>query len=91
MRFHFFTDRLGGRSARFLRDRNGLGAVEFAVLAPVLILMFVALADLGLGIYQNMQVDSAAQYRARKRSARTGMSTFRSRSEGRRMAKALTR
>ena len=64
MRFHFFTDRLGGRSARFLRDRNGLGAVEFAVLAPVLILMFVALADLGLGIYQNMQVDSAAQYGA---------------------------
>jgi len=64
MRFHFFTDRLGGPSARYLRDRNGLGAVEFAVLATVLILMFVALADLGLGIYQNMQVDSAAQYGA---------------------------
>jgi Flp pilus assembly protein TadG len=49
---------------RCLRDRSGVGAVEFAIIAPLLIFMFVAMADLGLGIYQNMQVDSAAQYGA---------------------------
>jgi hypothetical protein len=36
--------------------------VEFAILAPVLAFVFVALADLGIGTYQNMQVAAAAQY-----------------------------
>lgn len=64
MRFYFSLDGLDGPSMRCLRDRSGVGAIEFAVIAPLLILMFVASADLGLGIYQDMQVDSAAQYGA---------------------------
>jgi Flp pilus assembly protein TadG len=41
---------------------GGVVAVELAVLAPLLMLAFVCITDLGLGIYANMQVDSAAQY-----------------------------
>ena len=64
MRFCFSLDGFDGPSMRCLRDRSGVGAIEFAIIAPLLVFMFVALADLGLGIYQKMQVDGAAQYGA---------------------------
>ena len=47
-----------------LREPSGIAAIEFAVVAPLLVMMFICLTDLGLGIYTNMQVDSAAQYGA---------------------------
>jgi len=47
--------------ARFLRCRKGGAGVEFAIIAPVLILATVGTVDLGLGLYQNMQVQNAAQ------------------------------
>lgn len=62
MRFRFSNGWSGGPSSRYIMDTRGVGAIEFAVLAPVLIFMFVAMADLGFGIYDNMQVDAAAQY-----------------------------
>src|SRR5947209_4776361 len=39
----------------------GLAAVEFAFLAPLFALAIVCTADLGLGIYRKMQVQTAAQ------------------------------
>jgi len=39
----------------------GIAAVEFGILAPVLAMMMVCTAALGMGIYRKMQVQSAAQ------------------------------
>jgi Flp pilus assembly protein TadG len=64
MHFRFPPGGFGGSATQSLRDSGGVGALEFAVTAPLLIFMFVAMADLGLGIYCNMQLDSAAQYGA---------------------------
>ena len=41
---------------------QGIAAIEFAIIAPTLVLMAVATADLGLGIYRRMEVQNAAQY-----------------------------
>src|SRR5438477_8583921 len=46
------------------REKSGVAAIEFAVIVPVLLLLFVCITDLGLGVYQNMQVGIAAQYGA---------------------------
>jgi len=40
---------------------EGLAAVEFAVIAPVLSLVMICTVDLGLGFYRKMQVQNAAQ------------------------------
>jgi Flp pilus assembly protein TadG len=42
-------------------DHRGTSATEFAIIAPVLILMALCTVDLGLGFYRNMQVQNAAQ------------------------------
>jgi Flp pilus assembly protein TadG len=47
------------RSAR--ADDEGLSGIEFAIIAPVLILSFIATADFGLAIYAKMEVENAAQ------------------------------
>jgi Flp pilus assembly protein TadG len=59
----FFAPRLFSfrRSTRLAQNDQGLAAVEFALLSPILILMFVCLVDLGLAVYTDMQVTSAAQ------------------------------
>jgi Flp pilus assembly protein TadG len=49
---------------RVWRDSAGATAVEFAMIAPVMILMFICMADLGIGVYTDMQVNNAAQYGA---------------------------
>jgi TadE-like protein len=41
---------------------RGVAGVEFAIIAPTLILMLVGTADIGLGIYRKMQVQNAAQF-----------------------------
>lgn len=42
-------------------DERGLSGIEFAMIAPVLILSFIATADFGLAIYAKMEVENAAQ------------------------------
>jgi Flp pilus assembly protein TadG len=42
-------------------DDHGLSGIEFALIAPVLILSFIATADFGLAIYAKMEVENAAQ------------------------------
>ena len=46
---------------RTFRCRRGIAAVEFALLAPILVGVLVGVADLGNGIYRWMEVTDAAQ------------------------------
>ena len=45
----------------FSRDDKGVAALEFGLIAPLLIAIAVCTVDLGMGFYQNMQVQNAAQ------------------------------
>jgi Flp pilus assembly protein TadG len=42
------------------RDNRGVAAVEFSIVAPLLILMMICTTDLGLGIFRMLQVQNAA-------------------------------
>jgi Flp pilus assembly protein TadG len=53
--------RLRCSGKKFRRDRRGVTAVEFAIIAPILIGMFVSVIDLGLGLYTQVQLANAAQ------------------------------
>lgn len=55
------TKSFSALSREFLRGELGLSGIEFAVIAPVLILMFIATVDLGMGFYSKMEVEAAAQ------------------------------
>jgi len=66
----FVRDRIGmmrgprralKRIADLVRARDGGAAVEFSVAAPVLAIIFVPLIDIGMAVYQQMQVQDAAQ------------------------------
>ena len=46
---------------RWFADEAGVSAVEFSLLAPMLIFLAVATTDVGIGFYLCMQVESAAQ------------------------------
>src|SRR5262249_48949989 len=46
---------------KFAKNDSGIAAIEFAVLGAVLCLIVVAVGDLGLGFYSNMQVQNSAQ------------------------------
>jgi Flp pilus assembly protein TadG len=46
---------------RFAKAEGGVAAIEFAVLGAVLCLTVVAVGDLGLGFYSDMQVQNSAQ------------------------------
>lgn len=41
----------------FARDESGLAAIEFALLAPVLLLAFLAMTDFGFAVYERMRLD----------------------------------
>jgi Flp pilus assembly pilin Flp len=43
------------------REKEGVAAVEFAVIVPLLLIMAVGMVDLGMGLYDNMQTQNAAQ------------------------------
>ena len=47
--------------SRFGADVRGVAAIELSIIAPTLALALICTADLGLGIYRNMQVQNAAQ------------------------------
>ena len=53
--------RVGGAVSSARNNREGLSGIEFALIAPVLILSFIATADFGLAIYAKMEVENAAQ------------------------------
>jgi len=49
------------RLAALLDAREGNAVVEFSIAAPVLAIIFVPLIDIGMAVYQQMQVQDAAQ------------------------------
>ena len=51
---------LVGRIAAFRRDNRGVSAVEFALIAPVMILMYFGLAELAQGMMAQRRVSHAA-------------------------------
>lgn len=42
-------------------DQNGIAAIEFGIILPIILVIAIATLDLGQGIYKNMQVQNAAQ------------------------------
>jgi Flp pilus assembly protein TadG len=51
----------GGRKLAWLRDRRGVSAVEFALIAPVLIVVFMGLSDLTTATLAQLHVNRAAE------------------------------
>jgi Flp pilus assembly protein TadG len=47
--------------SRPAHETSGTAAVEFGLIVPVLVLMVVAVADIGLGVVRKMQVEDAVQ------------------------------
>ena len=55
--FDFVLNPLRGTA----RDKRGVSAVEFAIVAPVLVAMLIPTVDIGMGLYTKMQVQNAVQ------------------------------
>jgi Flp pilus assembly protein TadG len=53
--------RLGRLPRRLARQAGGNAALEMALIAPVLVLLLVGIADFGMAVYRKMQVQHAAQ------------------------------
>lgn len=51
--------------AAFAKDSRGAAAVEFALMAPLLVSFIAPIADIGMRVYAQMQVEIAAQAGAR--------------------------
>jgi Flp pilus assembly protein TadG len=51
------------RRTRFLPHsaQNGTAAVEFALLAPLLLILLTGVIEIGMGVFQDMQVQAAAE------------------------------
>jgi len=49
------------RAISALRNCSGVSSVEFAVALPVLITLLTVLVDFGIGFYEKMEVEDAAQ------------------------------
>ncbi|MGF1462539.1 MAG: TadE/TadG family type IV pilus assembly protein [Maricaulaceae bacterium] len=45
---------------RFIRDLRGVAAIEFVILAPIMIVMFLGVAELGLALLVNRKVITTA-------------------------------
>lgn len=45
-----------GAARKFWADRRGAAAIEFAMIAPVLLLAFTAMVDLGIVVYDQMRM-----------------------------------
>jgi Flp pilus assembly protein TadG len=57
--------KIRGTFSKLIRCRGGASAVEFAIVAPVLLLMTICTFDLGIGFYRYLQVETAAGVGAR--------------------------
>jgi Flp pilus assembly protein TadG len=55
------SNRVRTRLAALLAARDGSAAMEFSLAAPVLAIIFVPMIDIGMAVYQQMQVQDAAQ------------------------------
>ena len=53
--------RIRERTARWKVGDAGVAAIEFAIIAPLLMLLLVGIVELGFGIHQAMQVQDAAE------------------------------
>lgn len=51
--------------ARLFPDRSGVAAVEFALALPMLLLALVGTLDIGIAVYEKMELDNAVQAGAR--------------------------
>jgi Flp pilus assembly protein TadG len=51
---------------RILRHQDGVAAVEFALIAPMLLMLLMGLFDLGYNVYINATLQGAVQQAARK-------------------------
>jgi Flp pilus assembly protein TadG len=49
------------RPAAPLRDRHGTSAVEFCVVAPLVLMAFALVADLGNAVQQSLRLETAAR------------------------------
>jgi Flp pilus assembly protein TadG len=47
--------------ARLLRGNEGVSALEFGLLAPILAILIIGIVDFGVAIWQDMQVANAAE------------------------------
>ena len=54
------------RQRRFLKDRRGVTAIEFAMLAPAFLATLLAGFETSLDYYQTFELDQAAQYAMRQ-------------------------
>jgi Flp pilus assembly protein TadG len=52
-------------TSRFLRDRSGASALEFAIIAAPLLLLLLAILEVGLVYFANFELDNAVAYGAR--------------------------
>jgi len=68
--FRRLVDCLTGHVGAAARDKRGVAAVEFGLLIPLLSLMAVSVADIGLALYRKMLVEEAAQAGAQYAIAR---------------------
>lgn len=46
---------------RYLHDKSGVAAIEFAALGGVMCILLIVGADIGMGFYSDMQVQTSAQ------------------------------
>lgn len=62
---------------RQLRQQNeGAAAVEFALIAPMLIMVIMGMFDVGYTLYANVTLQGAVQQAARKATVESGQSTW---------------
>ncbi len=56
-----FTLRTSAKRLRLYRNESGTAALELGLMAPFLVLACLVTAELGLGVYEGMQVQNAAE------------------------------
>jgi Flp pilus assembly protein TadG len=56
-----FFAKMMSATRRYLRDKSGVAAIEFAALGGVMCMLLVVGADLGMAFYSDMQVQTSAQ------------------------------